>query len=47
MQHPSRPIPIIGTQQIERIHDAATAAAVALSRAEWYTLLSAAGRNLP
>ena len=47
LQHPSRPIPIIGTQQVARIRDAATASHVTLTRTEWYTLLNAAGRELP
>ncbi len=47
LHHPARPIPIIGTQQIARIRDAATATQVVLSRSEWYSLLSAAGRELP
>ena len=47
MAHPSAPIPIIGTQQVERIAEAATATSVALSRADWYRLLATAGRALP
>ncbi len=47
LHHPSRPIPIIGTQNIERIRDAATAADVKLARSEWYGLLAATGRPLP
>lgn len=47
MAHPSSAIPIIGTQRPDRIREAATAAEVRLTRADWYTLLAAAGRHLP
>lgn len=47
MAHPSRPVPIIGTQRPERIREAAGALDVALSRADWYSLIAAAGRPLP
>lgn len=47
MAHPSGAIPIIGTQQEDRIRDAATATQVSLSRADWYALTAAAGRHLP
>lgn len=47
MAHPSGPIPIIGTQRPERIREAAAALDVALSRADWYSLVAAAGRDLP
>lgn len=47
MHHPSGAIPIIGTQRIERIRDAATAMTVTLERSELYSLLAAAGRHLP
>ncbi len=42
MAHPSRPIPIIGSQQPERIADAATALAVRWTRQHWYAVLVAA-----
>lgn len=47
MAHPSRPIPIIGTQQPFRIADAADATRVELGRMDWYSLVAAAGRDLP
>lgn len=48
MAHPARPIPIIGTQQPERIAAAAQALTVTLTRAEWYGVLVAArGEPLP
>ena len=47
MAHPSGAIPIIGTQRPDRIREAAAAATVRLSKADWYTLLAAAGRHLP
>lgn len=47
MAHPSGAIPIIGTQRLERIAEAATARSVTLSRAECYSLIAAAGRALP
>lgn len=47
LAHPSRPVPIVGSQRPDRIRDAAEAARVHLSRAEWYALLAAAGRELP
>lgn len=47
MAHPSGAIPIIGTQRLDRIADAATATRVKLSRTDWYSLVAAAGRDLP
>lgn len=47
MAHPSGAIPIIGTQRPEHIREAAAAAQVRLSRADWYALTAAAGRELP
>ena len=47
MHHPSGAIPIIGTQQLARIRDAATAVTVNLQRSELYALLAGAGRVLP
>lgn len=47
MTHPSGAIPIVGTQRLDRISDAATADQVKLSRSDWYSLIAAAGRDLP
>ncbi len=48
MAHPSRPIPIIGSQRAERIADAMDAMAVQWSRQDWYAVLVAArGEALP
>ena len=46
--HPSRPIPIVGTQTPARIAEAADAYKVGFTRAEWYAILVASlGENLP
>lgn len=42
MAHPARPIPIIGSQNAERIKDAAEAMRVRWSRPSWYAVLVAA-----
>jgi predicted oxidoreductase len=47
MTHPSRPIPVIGTQTASRMAEAMRAVHVRLSRAEWYAIASAAGMALP
>lgn len=48
LRHPSSPVPIIGTQNPERIRAATAALDVSLSRAEWYSLVVAArGEPLP
>lgn len=48
MRHPSRPVPIIGTQRPERIRAATAALGVRLDRADWYEVLVAAtGEALP
>ena len=48
LAHPARPVPIIGSQQPERIVEATKALSVELSRAEWYAILTAArGTPLP
>ncbi len=48
MAHPSRPIPIVGTQTPSRIAESAEAYRVSFSRAEWYAILTASlGENLP
>jgi predicted oxidoreductase len=46
LAHPAGPIPIIGSQQPERIAEAAQALAVQLTRPEWYAVLTAA-RGVP
>ena len=46
LSHPSRPIPIVGSQRPERIREAAAALDVRLTRAEWYAVLTA-GRGAP
>jgi predicted oxidoreductase len=48
MRHPSSPIPIIGTQNPDRIAAANGALRVHLTRADWYSLVVAAqGKPLP
>jgi predicted oxidoreductase len=48
MAHPSGAIPIVGSQQPERIASSAEALKVSLSRAEWYAILTASrGERLP
>lgn len=48
MQHPSRPIPIVGTQRPERIAQIPQALKVRWTRAEWYAVLEASmGEKLP
>jgi predicted oxidoreductase len=48
MAHPSRPIPIIGSQNAARIRDAADAYKVQWTRTDWYNVLVAArGEPLP
>jgi len=47
LAHPAGVIPIVGTQRLDRIADAATATSVHLSRTDWYALTAAAGRDLP
>jgi predicted oxidoreductase len=46
LAHPSRPIPIVGTQDLGRIAEAAQALTVKLDRADWYGVLTAA-RGVP
>ena len=46
MRHPSRPIPILGTQNPARIAAATDALKINLTRAEWYSLVVAA-RGVP
>ena len=48
LAHPSKPIPIVGSQRPGRIAEAPAALAVTLTRAEWYAVLTAArGAPLP
>lgn len=46
MAHPSRPIPIVGSQTPERIKAAADALHVHMTRAQWYAILTAS-RGVP
>ncbi|SMF29542.1 aldo/keto reductase [Pseudobacteriovorax antillogorgiicola] len=48
MNHPSKPIPIIGSNQRSRIHTLATARNIELERDDWYKILElGAGREVP
>ena len=48
MAHPARPIPIVGTQNVDRIKEIPQAFAPRWSRAEWYAVLQTSmGENLP
>lgn len=48
MAHPSRPVPLVGSQNPARIREAAGAYAVQITRAEWYQVLEASrGEALP
>lgn len=48
LKHPTKIVPIIGSTDPERIRAAAAAAAIELTREEWYSLLLAArGKPLP
>lgn len=48
MAHPSAAIPIVGSQQPERIAESVEALKVSLTRAEWYAVLTASrGERLP
>ena len=48
LRHPSKPIPIIGTQKLHRIKESAAAAQITLTRPEWNQILVAAqGEPLP
>jgi predicted oxidoreductase len=48
MAHPSCPLPIIGTNKLERIQSVAKAAAIQLDREDWYGLWEAAkGHGVP
>lgn len=46
--HPSAPLPIIGTNKVERIQSAARADGIQLAREDWYALWEASqGRRIP
>ena len=48
LRHPSNPVPIIGSQSLDRIRSSVDALKVSLSRSEWYSLVVAArGEPLP
>ncbi len=48
MAHPSTPLPIIGTNKLDRIQSCAAAAHIQLEREDWYTLWQAAkGHGVP
>ncbi len=48
MAHPARPIPIVGSQNADRIREAADACKVRWTREDWYTVLVASrGEKLP
>ncbi len=48
MAHPARPIPLIGSQDPQRIREARSAYSVQLTREEWYRILVAArGADMP
>jgi predicted oxidoreductase len=48
LAHPSRPLPVIGTNKLERLESAAMADAIVMDRQDWYGLWEAAhGRKIP
>lgn len=48
LAHPSRPLPVIGTNKLERIQSAALADGITLEQEDWYALWEAAqGRRIP
>jgi predicted oxidoreductase len=48
LTHPSRPLPVIGTNKIARIESAAKAAGIILQREDWYALwVAAQGHGIP
>jgi predicted oxidoreductase len=48
LAHPSRPVPILGTTNPQRVRSAAAAEALKLSREQWFTVLkAAAGADVP
>jgi predicted oxidoreductase len=48
LAHPSSPLPVIGTNKLERIQSAAKAIEIELQREDWYALWEAAhGHKVP
>lgn len=48
MAHPSQPLPVIGTNKIDRLEQTAKSAAIQLEREDWYALWTAAkGHGIP
>ena len=48
LAHPSHPLPVIGTNKLERLQSAAQSDAIVLEREDWYALWEAAqGRKIP
>ncbi len=48
LAHPAQPLPVIGTNKIDRIEAAAKAATIKLEREDWYALWTAAkGHGIP
>jgi predicted oxidoreductase len=48
LAHPSQPLPVIGTNKLERIQSVAKSVDIVLQREDWYALLQAAqGRKVP
>jgi predicted oxidoreductase len=48
MAHPSKPVPVIGTNRINRIENAAKSVAIALDREDWFGLwVAAKGHGIP
>ena len=48
LAHPSHPLPVIGTNKLERLQSAAQADAIVLEREDWYALWEAAqGGRIP
>lgn len=48
MAHPSAPLPVIGTNKLDRLEAAAQAATIKLEREDWYALWTAAkGHGIP
>lgn len=48
LAHPSRPLPVVGSNREERIREAARSVEITLGREDWYALWEAAqGRKIP
>ena len=48
MSHPSRPVPVIGTNKLGRIESAVRASSFTLEREDWYSMwVAAKGHNIP